>query len=413
MIHLRRTPSRVALCIASLSILAFGASVACSASAPDSTPPRTDAGARDALAEAAPVGPANDGGSDASTEPTRPPECTEVTPKLPRSTQQQVDSETYGFQPDIIADIQIGDAALEDRFRFYVDAAHPIGASPVSAAKVSAFYAFGNAGRINQDFVKDDGGTTGKYAKTFVSTGGTVLVTDAVTPYQIKGTLWNVRFDEVEAAADGTYKPVAKGACYWLKELAFDTRRAKGCRPFAKFDTCPAGTACMPTNAVGIDGTCVTTGAKTEGQTCVQGTGTRWDSDCAAGLRCIQYDTDEGRGPFCRKLCDVLSPTPGCPASMHCVGGYNTCATDAELAASSGIDPAPVGQPCATNAQAFYCGGTGLPGVCFDDDGPTGPGPATCRAWQTAASACPKLTGYASYKEAYADRSTLFCFEAK
>ncbi len=412
MTHLRRPLPRAALSIATLSILGFGASVACSENVPDSSVPRTDGGARDASAEAAPVEPAKDAGTDATSGPTRPPECVEVTPKAARSTQQQVDGETYGFQPDILADIEIGDAKLEDRFRFYVDAAHPIGARPVDGTKASAFYAFGNAGRISQDFVKDDGGSTGKFSKTFVSTSGTVLVTDAVTPYQIKGTLTNVRFDEVEANPDGSYKAVAKGACYWMKELAFDTRRAKGCRPFAKFDSCPSGTACMPTSAVGIDGTCVTVGAKTEGQECAPGTGSRWDSDCAAGLRCIQYDTDQGRGPFCRKLCDVLSPTPGCPAAMHCVGGYNTCATDAELAASSGIDPAAVGQPCATNAQAFYCGGSALPGVCFDDDGPTGPKPATCRPWQTAASACPKLTGYASYKDAYADRSTLFCFEA-
>lgn len=94
----------------------------------------------------------------------------------------------------------------------------------------------------------------------------------------------------------------------------------------------------------------------------------------------------------------------GCPDDQFCMP-TNAIGTDGEC----GIDGAALGETCA-NADALYCGGTGQPGVCWDDDGDAGPLESICIPFASAASQCvaPRTAGYVAYK-ASADRSTLFC----
>jgi hypothetical protein len=82
---------------------------------------------------------------------------------------------------------------------------------------------------------------------------------------------------------------------------------------------------------------------------------------------------------------------------------------DEAILQQSGIDYAALGETCA-NADALYCGGTGQPGMCWDDDGDAGPLGAICIPFASAASQCvdPKTAGYVAYKS-NADQSTLFC----
>jgi hypothetical protein len=76
---------------------------------------------------------------------------------------------------------------------------------------------------------------------------------------------------------------------------------------------------------------------------------------------------------------------------------------------SSGVDPARVGEICATLPAANYCGGTGRPGLCYDDQ--RGPAFATCRQRLAHGSSCPSGTvpGYVAYKRGL-DQSQRWCY---
>lgn len=251
---------------------------------------------------------------------------------------------------------------------------------------------------------EEDAGMDG-YMTTFVAKGGEVEIAERITGNQTQGTL---RYAELrEVAIDdttGAYTFVTGGACYWIQELAYDTRLAKGCVPYT--DSCGAGEFCMPLNAIGTDGECATTGTKQLGETCTRANATSWDSDCAAGMRCLHPQGDPDA--TCFQVCDVLSNAPGCPAGTHCGGGYNLC-LDESVLQNSGIDPAAVGEACEDDPLALYCGGSGRPGNCYDDDG-DGPLPSMCNAFHGSPADCtaPQIPSFIGYKNGI-DRSTLWC----
>lgn len=241
------------------------------------------------------------------------------------------------------------------------------------------------------------------YTKVFTAVAGELEIFDLVTPHQTHGRVRHVELREMVKVGD-LLEPVMGGACYWIEEAEYDVRRPSGCAPFTD-DACAADQFCMPVNAIGSDGVCVTGGAKVEGETCALVDPNGWDSDCGLGLRCVDF----GDGHECGQVCDVLSDAPGCPAGTHCGGGYNMCLPEA-LLQNSGIDPAPLGEPCVDNPAALYCGGEGRPGHCYDDDGNDGPLVSTCLPFLPAQSQCeaPQVAGYVAYK-AGIDRSTLWC----
>ena len=302
-----------------------------------------------------------------------------------------------------------GDATKFDRLRILFDGdagigVHALDPNPAHALPdySTTFVSICSACVVYQE---DLDTATNAYQKTFAAKAGDLDITALLTPHQSAGSAHNVELREIaKDPATGTYGWKAGGACYWIEEATYDVRRPKGCKPFVA-GSCPSNQYCMPTNSVGSDGECVTGGAKTDGQSCTLQSATAWDSDCALGLRCI----DPGSGAICIKVCDLLSAAPGCPAGTHCGGGYNVCADEEEFQ-NSGIDEAVLGAPCATNPTALYCGGSGQPGTCWDDDGDAGPMPATCVPFSSAPSQCvaPKTPGYIAYKNGI-DNSTLWC----
>ncbi|WAS89811.1 hypothetical protein [Nannocystis punicea] len=237
------------------------------------------------------------------------------------------------------------------------------------------------------------------YKKVFVAVSGELEIVEMVSPHQTQGVVRYVELREMVKNGD-LLEPVEGGACWWIDEAEYDVRRPNGCSPFTD-DACPADQYCMPVNAIGTDGVCVTGGAKKEGEGCTLVDPNGWDSDCESGLRCVDF----GNGDECGKVCDVLSDAPGCPAGTHCGGGYNLCLPEATLQ-MSGIDPAPLGEPCVDTPTALYCGGEGRPGHCYDDDGQG----SKCLPWVSAPSQCPaeQTSGYVAYKGGI-DRSTLWC----
>jgi hypothetical protein len=356
-----------------------------------------------------------DSGADAEADaavdagPQKPAECEEITFDTSFVSSQATDPESYLFQSDLNAVPLVGgtkgDIKKQNVFLFFLDGANTVGSFPVNVFKTYS-YVSGNSGGINAEYVKPAGYT--RYA----STSGTIEVTHFLTPYQTKGKLSNVRYDEVTLEADDSAKPVPGGKCLWLKEATWDTERPLGCAPFTA-NTCGDGKQCMPTNAVGDDGICATTGTKAVGEVCTPAATGLWDSDCGAGLRCAKFAVDVGETEFtCHQLCDVRSDNPGCPATAHCGGGYNACLSIAFLHASpqngDEIDTdALVGQPCTLNPKAIYCGGDGHPGTCVTDKGAA---TAMCRPLLHAVSECPAdlLGGYLVYKGGN-DSSTIFC----
>lgn len=302
-----------------------------------------------------------------------------------------------------------GDAAKFDRLRILFDGdsstgVHAFDPNPAHALpdyKIT-FVPTCSACVIYQE---DLDPATNAYQKIFAAKAGDLEISTILTPHQTAGAAHYVELREVlKDPVTKAYDWKPGGACYWIEEATYDVRSPKGCKPFVA-GSCPASQYCMPTNSVGSDGECVTGGAKTEAQACTRQSATAWDSDCELGLRCI----DSGSGATCIKVCDLLSATPGCPAGTHCGGGYNVCADEAEFQ-NSGIDEAVIGAPCATDPTALYCGGSGRPGTCWDDDGDAGPMPATCVPFSSAPSQCvaPKTAGYVAYKGS-TDNSTLWC----
>ncbi|EYF03323.1 hypothetical protein [Chondromyces apiculatus] len=252
--------------------------------------------------------------------------------------------------------------------------------------------------------LQEDRDPSNAYLKTYTVSSGELEITDMVTPHQTAGVARNLELREVEETAEGTYAFVPGGTCYRIQEATFDVRLPNGCKPFVA-GSCPADQYCMPLNAVGTDGQCVTGGDVALGEPCTRASTTSWDSDCQLGLRCIG---DTGEDPTCQQVCDVLSATPGCPSDTLCGGGYSIC-MDVSILQNSGTDDALVGEVCATDPEALYCGGAGQRGLCYDDDG-DGALESMCVPFSSAPSQCPagRTAGYVAYK-AGIDRSTLFC----
>jgi hypothetical protein len=390
------------------------------ASSPDAGGPSPDARvleAGTARHDAPPV--SLDGGSEMDAGPLKPPGCSEVSLSVALQSSQMMNPEEYASQPDVIStaavDGSTGNAQHENQLVFYLDSANAVGSYAVTAFP-NYFYGKANGGEINAGYVMSGPADAGQgaFSSRYVAVSGAVQVTSVLTPHQTEGTLSNVRFNEATEASDGSVVPVPNGSCLWLREASWNTKRAGGCVPFT--GTCPGSEYCMPTNAIGDDGTCVTTGTKALGEGCTLVSSPAWDSDCAAGLRCAEFTADLGETSYsCHEICDVRSASDGCPENTHCGGGYDVCLPVPFLLASpqngNEIDTvATVGEPCAQNPSAIYCGASGLPGTCFTDMGATS---AMCRPWQHAASACTSMgesAGYVAYKGGI-DESTLFCFK--
>ncbi|MCY1059390.1 hypothetical protein [Nannocystis sp. SCPEA4] len=293
------------------------------------------------------------------------------------------------------------DAALFDLLRILFDGdlavgVHPLDPDPNHAIpnNVQTYLPVSSAAVVYQEDYNVD-----KYTKQFVAVAGELEIVDMVSPHQTHGVVRHVELREMIKNGD-LFEPVMGGACWWIEEAEYDVRRPSGCSPFTA-DACPEDQYCMPVNAIGTDGVCVTGGEKQEGEACVLADPNAWDSDCALGLRCVDF----GDGHECGRVCDVLSDAPGCPADTHCGGGYNLCLPESMLQ-MSGIDPAPLGEPCVDTPTALYCGGEGRPGHCYNDDGQG----SKCLPWVSAPSQCPgaQTAGYVAYKSGI-DRSTLWC----
>ncbi|MDC0674336.1 hypothetical protein [Nannocystis radixulma] len=345
--------------------------------------------------------------------PVKPDDCVDLSladVELLSQQQHQFDSAwmvPLVRSPESLASLT-GDEALSDLLRILFSGditvgVHALDPDPNHAFPdyVTNFVTTSNAAVTLQEDLVDQA-----YTKVFTAVAGELEIFELVSSHQTRGVVRHVELREMAPNPDTeALEPVEGGACYWIAEAEYDVRRVNGCTPYTD-DACPEGQFCMPTNAIGSDGECVTGGTKLEGEACVRPDPELWDSDCELGLRCL----NPGDGPTCMKVCDVLSDAPGCAEGTHCGGGYNLCLDEAELQ-NSGIDPAPVGEPCADNPEALYCGGAGRPGTCWDDDG-NGPMPSSCRPFVSAPSQCvaPQTAGHIAYKDTI-DRSTLWCFE--
>lgn len=411
-----RSPLLVAFALVSVAVV-----VACSSAATDA--PQTGDAAASAVDEheASTVdspAAATDAMADGGAQQV-PADCEEVTLTAAPDSVQKTNPEEYLSQPYLIGVPKLGGSTgnpqQPNKFFFWLDSANAVGSYPITPLQTYVYDA-ANTGGISADFIAPDAsdGGAGGFTKRYIAVSGTVQMTSVLTPHQTEGTVSNVRFEEVKRNDDGTATLVPGGKCYWLKSTSWNTKRAGGCAPFTT-NTCGAGKFCMPTNAIGDDGLCVTTGTKPIGAVCTQAVAGNWDSDCVAGSRCAKFAGDFGETKFtCHKLCDVRSTAPDCPADAHCGGGYNTCMSVAFLknAPVNGneIDTvATVGQTCAQNPKANYCGVSSKPGICYTDTGAAG---ATCRPFVHALSECPAGTtgGYVGYKGGI-DQSTVWCFE--
>ncbi|MDI1481476.1 hypothetical protein [Polyangium sp. y55x31] len=351
-------------------------------------------------------------GGAGGQQPMKPADCVDLPlAGIELLSQQENTFDSSGSVPIIrtpssLANIS-GDDTLSDRLRLFYDGAlgtgvHAMDGDPTHALPdfKTTFVPTCNACAVFQEDLGDN-----TYLKNFAVKSGELEITALVTPHQTAGVARHVELREVvKDAMTGAWGWVDGGTCYWIEEASYDGRRPKGCVPYA-FDACPADQFCMPTNAVGTDGECVTGGAKVEGEACTRVSDTQWDSDCSLGLRCF----DGGMGAICHKVCDLHAAAPDCPAGTHCGGGYNLC-LDVAILQNSGVDDASLGETCATNPGALYCGGAGQPGMCWDDDGDAGPMEATCIPFVSAPSQCvaPRTAGYVAYKDGI-DQSTLFC----
>jgi len=357
-------------------------------------------------------GMGGDGGMGGSQPPVKPADCEELSfadielLSLQENAFDTADTgpviRTAGSLPNIS-----GDAMLFDRLRLFFDGDlgvgnHAIDGDPNHALPdyATTFVTTCAACAVFQEDLSEDGA----YLKIYAAKSGELEIGEILTPHQTVGTARYLELREIVKSADTkTYGWVEGGQCYWIEEAAFDVRRPKGCKPYVD-GACPADQFCMPTNAIGTDGECVTGGDKGAGEACTKASPTQWDSDCALGLRCA----DDGMGPVCVKVCDIHAAAPDCPMGTHCGGGYNVCMDEAILQ-NSGVDGASLGEVCATNAGALYCGGAGTPGTCWDDDA-DGPLEAICIPFASAPSQCvaPRTAGYVAYKDGK-DNSTLFC----
>lgn len=409
----RQTIMRCILSGAALSLAASAAIAGCSGSKGETTPDSSsttsttgNGGGTSSSTSTTNTGGSGGGGGSA---PQKPADCVDlpltgielVSPQ--ENLFDSSDSVPIVRTPSSLANIA-GGADLFDRMRILFDGAtgtgvHALDPDPSHALPdyAKTYVTTCSACVVYQED-QDEG--TGDYQKVFASKAGTLEITDLLTPHQTAGAARHVELREIAAdPVSGAYAWVPGGACYWIEEAKYDVRRPNGCRPFVA-GACPSDQYCMPTNASGTDGECVTGGAKAVGEACARADTTHWDSDCQLGLRCLNS--------ACLAVCDIFSATPGCPAGTHCGGGYNVC-LDVSVLMQSGIDDAAVGSPCATNPDALYCGGSGRPGICYDDD-TNGPKPSTCRPWVASPSQCaaPETAGFAAYKNGI-DNSTLWC----
>lgn len=364
--------------------------------------------------EGASGGAGGEGGSGGGT-PMKPDDCVEVSfTEIELVSQQQNQPDSSDVMPVVrtpssLANF-IGDAKKFDRLRISFDGKTEVG--------VHAFDSVLN--HIVPDYVEtysqtctacsifqvdlDESVDPSAYAKSFASKAGELEIIDLLTPHQTSGAIRHVELREIAADVDtGIYDWVDGGACYWIEEAEFDVRRPNGCMPFTN-DACPADQFCMPVVSSGIDGECVTGGDVGPGEACTFVNDTTWDSDCELGLRCF----NDGSGGICMQTCDIFAASPGCPAQTHCGGGYNMCMPE-EILTESGLDPALLGETCEVNPTALYCGGSGQPGMCWDDD-QDGPMESICYPLHSAPSEClaPQTAGTLQYKGGI-DLSTVWC----
>jgi len=342
----------------------------------------------------------------------KPEDCVDLSvAEIELVSQQQHQFDSSGTVP-VIRSPQAhpslsGDPALFDLLRILFDGdldigVHSLDPDPNHAIPnfMQNFVTISNAAVVYQEDLSN-----GAYAKVLVAAAGELEIVEMLSPHQSRGSVRHVELREMVLNPDTSQlEPLDGGACYWIEEAEYDVRRPNGCTPYTP-GACPDEQFCMPTNAIGSDGECVTGGAKQAGEGCARPDPALWDSDCALGLRCIDF----GDGLECGQVCDVRSDAPGCAAGTHCGGGYNLCLDEA-LLQDSGVDPALVGEPCTEDPTAGYCGADGRPGTCYDDDA-GGPNPSMCRPFASAPSQCvaPETAGYVAYKNQI-DRSTLWCF---
>ena len=337
--------------------------------------------------------------------------------------------------PDVFK--QNGDPNLPDRMRIWLHGRTDVGTLNLDpdpnhtyAPLVPTCLA---CATLSLDLTPSDAGGS-SYAAAFAAVGGTIEIQTALTSNQTQGIARGVEFRVVaQDSATGLVGVVPGGACYWVAEVPFDTRRPGGCKPFTgDAAACGAGEFCLPTNAIGTDGECTAVGTKTIGQPCTRVTSAEspsWDSDCEAGTRCLVDRTWGETVATCHQVCDQLAETNACPAGTLCGGGYNLCLDETKII--GGVDPAEIGEDCTVlvpatppstlGSWAQYCGGTGkMRGKCVDVDGVAGPLPPKCEAlFASAGTELPpgRTAGYIGYKSVTSptsrdDYSTLWSYRA-
>lgn len=306
---------------------------------------------------------------------------------------------THGQQPTFSADLvtSIGDPSRRDQVRIRIDAAATTGAHSLADAG-SCF----EKGAECVVIAEDMNPATLIPAKSYAAVRGMVDIDAQVTPEERTGRVRGVELREITIASTNVPWRAASlvpgGACLWLEEAAFDTRRPDGCDPNA-VDPCGAGRTCIARNAAGTDGTCVAaTSTIAAGDACTPDAD--GGSGCEPGHRCI----DVGAGARCTRTCDLLAATSGCADGTWC-GPFGLCR------APAATDPARIGEACAS--ENATCGRDGARGVCFvlyDPAGNPWSEGSKCWGYQRARSACApgEDLGYASYAQGK-DRSLGIC----
>ncbi|WP_050429800.1 hypothetical protein [Chondromyces crocatus] len=364
-------------------------------------------------------GGAGDGGSGATggdggaggQGPVKPADCEDLSlTGITLVSQFQAQFDSYDSVPVVRTPTSLenlsGDPALFDRLRILYDGdlglgVHAMDGDPNMA--IPNFRATFVPNCSSCAVLQEDRNEEGQYTTRFTTRSGELELTERVTAHQTVGVVRHLELREVAQDPDTRlYDFVPEGRCLWVEEATFDVRLPGGCVPYAD-GACPADQFCMPLNAIGTDGQCVTGGTAGIGDPCTRGSDS-WDSDCELGLRCF----GAAGSATCMQVCDVQSDAPDCPAQTLCGGGYNLC-LDHSILQNSGIDPALAGEVCADNPSAGYCGGAGRRGVCYDDDA-DGPLESMCIPYTSAASQCAagRTAGYVAYKGGI-DLSTHFC----
>lgn len=320
-------------------------------------------------------GSSSGGQSDASTIPPRPAEC-QVIPAFTLANGPGLTPSQYGAQPTFRGVVVTpgGEPVLEDMIHVRVDASTAVGSYELAppGTDTNCYEHGAQCMYLHEDVF------SGSSNAFFVAVAGRIRITEQTTTDQSAGVIDYVELRE--ASIEKRNVPynqanlVADGACYWVENAEFDTRRADGCDPLGA-STCGANKTCVAENAAGSDGTCRGYGNGTNLTPCTQQSD--GSTNCGAEYAC-SLDTTR----VCRKKCDILSANNECPTATVCsTFGYCEPQTvETETAFDEDCD-----------AFGHFCGNEGAYGLCFPQYDAQGQqtAAAVCGRLERTRSACP------------------------